>query len=421
MSGRERVTRQVDRIRGLELLDHEITVPLVHDQPDGRMLRVYAREVRRCGDGVGRPALLFLQGGPGGESPRPTAAPADPAWLNRALVDYRVLLLDQRGTGRSSPVGLPPDGVPPQELAETLTHYRADAIVRDAELLREHLGIRRWSVLGQSFGGFCALTYLTLAPGSLREVFFTGGLPAVGMPVEQVYADTYARMIELSRRHHRRFPADAARLRAVQQACERGEVLLPSGEPLSTRQLRCIGGQLGMAGGSEAIHYLLERDPASPGFRHGLLDLLPFTGRSPLYTLVHEACYADGGATRWASQRVLPAAYQDDPLLFTAEHVYPWHLQECAELRPWAPVADLLADHDWPRLYDEQVLAGSDVPCAAAIYVDDPFVLREHSMQTAELLPTLRPWITNELLHNGLRADGAALLDRLIRLARGGW
>ena len=410
---------------GLEVVDHEIGVPLVHAAPDGRELRLYAREVRRPGDGWGRPALLFLQGGPGGESPRPTSIPASPAWLARALADYRVVLLDQRGTGRSSPVGMPPAGpsgdTSPKALAETLTHYRADAIVRDAELLREHLGIRKWSVLGQSFGGFCALTYLSIAPESLREVFFTGGLPAVGMPVDEVYAATFERMIELSRRHHRQFPADAERLREASAACERGDVVLPTGEPLSAQQLRSIGGQLGMAGGSEAIHYLLERDPLSPGFRHGLLELLPFTGKAPLYTLVHEACYADGGATRWSSARVRPAAYEQDQTLLTAEHVFPWHLQECAELRPWAAAADLLAEHEWPRLYDEAVLAGVDVPCAAAIYVDDPFILREHSMQTAQLLPTLRPWITNELLHNGLRTHGDALLDRLIGMARGGW
>ena len=74
-----------------------------------------------------------------------------------------MLMLDQRGTGRSSPVGVLP-GLTPQEQADRLALFRADAIVQDAEWIRRELGVDRWSVLGQSFGGFCALRYLSAAP-----------------------------------------------------------------------------------------------------------------------------------------------------------------------------------------------------------------------------------------------------------------
>ena len=50
-----------------------------------------------------------------------------------------------------------------------MTHLRADGIVRDAELIRQELGVERWSILGQSFGGFCAMTYLSFAPDGLRD------------------------------------------------------------------------------------------------------------------------------------------------------------------------------------------------------------------------------------------------------------
>lgn len=48
-------------------------------------------------------------------------------------------------------------------------HRRADSIVRDAEIVRKALVPRdnhggRWSLLGQSFGGFCCMTYLSIAP-----------------------------------------------------------------------------------------------------------------------------------------------------------------------------------------------------------------------------------------------------------------
>src|SRR5581483_4047290 len=127
-------------------------------------------------------------------------SPNNPGWVDRALNEFRVLMLDQRGTGRSSPVGGLP-GRTPQEQAEYLAHFRADAIVRDAEWIRRELGVERWSVLGQSFGGFCVTAYLSLAPEGLREAFLTGGLPALGQRIDDVYAHTYERVLEWTRRY----------------------------------------------------------------------------------------------------------------------------------------------------------------------------------------------------------------------------
>ena len=175
--------------RGLVLTEHEFSLPLDHARPGGAAIRVFAREIA-APDGRDRPFLVFLQGGPGHEGARPTRHPTSPGWLDRALQDFRVLLLDQRGTGRSTPVGALP-GLTPAEQAEYLTHFRADSIVRDAELIRAELGVDRWSVLGQSFGGFCAMTYLSLAPEGLREAFITGGLSPVGRQADEIYRATY--------------------------------------------------------------------------------------------------------------------------------------------------------------------------------------------------------------------------------------
>src|SRR5919199_4556619 len=115
---------------GLVLTEHELEVPLDHGRPDGPRITVFAREVADP-DGRDRPFLVFLQGGPGSEAPRPTRHPSSPGWLDRALTEFRVLMLDQRGTGRSTPVG-PASlaGPSPAEQAESLAHFRADAIVR---------------------------------------------------------------------------------------------------------------------------------------------------------------------------------------------------------------------------------------------------------------------------------------------------
>ena len=128
------------------------------------------------------PCLLFLQGGPGFESPRPSEAGA---WLKRACKEFRVFLLDQacpesffeyhtvieydyqdfwwvllglqRGTGLSTPLTTSSLGQfsSAQEQADYLQHFRADSIVKDAEYLRNILVPSRepWTVLGQ----VCAL------------------------------------------------------------------------------------------------------------------------------------------------------------------------------------------------------------------------------------------------------------------------
>ena len=108
-------------------------MPLDHARPDGPQITVFTREVA-APDGADRPYLVFLQGGPGFEAARPTSPPT--GWMKRAIADYRVLLLDQRGTGRSTPVGAEIPGDTPEAQADYLTHFRADSIVRDAELIR---------------------------------------------------------------------------------------------------------------------------------------------------------------------------------------------------------------------------------------------------------------------------------------------
>jgi pimeloyl-ACP methyl ester carboxylesterase len=85
------------RVPGAVLTEREHRVPLDHARPDGPSITVFAREVA-APDGLDRPYLVFLQGGPGFEAARPTSPLT--GWMKRAVQQYRVLLLDQRGTGR---------------------------------------------------------------------------------------------------------------------------------------------------------------------------------------------------------------------------------------------------------------------------------------------------------------------------------
>ena len=405
------------RSPGLVLREHEFSVPLDHAREHGDTITVFAREVADP-DGLDRPFLVYFEGGPGSNAPRPTRHPSDPSWLDRALQDFRVLMLDQRGTGRSSPIGDLP-GMTPQEQSAYLTHFRADSIVGDAEWIRKAIGVERWSVLGQSFGGFCVLRYLSSAPEGLREAFVTGGLPPIDRHPDEVYRSTYARVLDRCHRYFARYPEDRERLLRLHDRLAAEDVRLPSGDRLTHGRMRQLGNLLGMSDGAEHLHYVLELPADSRAFLHDVESAgMPFS-RNPLYAVVHEACYADGGKTRWSAQRVMPPDYEASPELFTGEHVYPWMFEEYGSLRPLQEAADLLAEHEWPGLYDTDRLGENEVPVAAAIYAEDLYVERAFSEETAAQVRGLRPWVTNEYEHNGLRADGERVLDRLIALARG--
>ena len=110
------------------------------------------------GNPDGKPAVV-LHGGPGsGSSPR-----------TRSLFDpdaYRVVQLDQRNCGRSTPHA----GDPATDLRANTTAN----LVADIELLREHLGIDRWLVWGASWGSTLALAYAEAHPGRVTEMLLAG-------------------------------------------------------------------------------------------------------------------------------------------------------------------------------------------------------------------------------------------------------
>jgi proline iminopeptidase len=111
-----------------------------------------------CGNPRGKPAVV-LHGGPGsGCTP----------W-HRRLFDpgaYRIVLFDQRGSGRSRPHASQPE----TDLADNNTAN----LIADTDLLREHLDIERWLVLGGSWGSLLALAYVERHPERVTEVVVFG-------------------------------------------------------------------------------------------------------------------------------------------------------------------------------------------------------------------------------------------------------
>ena len=88
-------------------------------------------------------------------------------------------------------------------------------------------------------------------------------------------------------------------------------------------------------------------------------------------------------------------------------------------LKPLKEAAELLAEKaDWTPLYDAQQLANNKVPVSCAVYADDMFVEMDISRETLAAMPNSKAWITNEYEHNGLRADGERILDKLIAMGK---
>ena len=119
---------------GTVLTDRVFSVPLDHQRPDGEQIEVFAREVVAADKAeADLPWLLFLQGGPGFGAPRPEGRES---WLDRALSDYRVLLLDQRGTGRSSPANrCTLARLDPRAQADYRVRLRADPLYFTGEMI----------------------------------------------------------------------------------------------------------------------------------------------------------------------------------------------------------------------------------------------------------------------------------------------
>ncbi|MFJ6321397.1 MULTISPECIES: alpha/beta fold hydrolase [unclassified Rhizobium] len=415
-------------IPGMHIRDHVLTVPLDWSAPSGKTIEFFAREVV---DPVRKaetlPVLCFLQGGPGGKSPRPTRG--GPSWLAEALKTHRVILPDQRGTGRSTPVDTATisqlDG---EAGADYLACFRADSIVKDLEHFRKTvLDGRRWRTLGQSYGGFITLTYLSQAPEGLSACYIAGGIPSLTPDADEVYRHTYPRVRAKNAAYYRRYPGDVALVGKIADCIDGNDIRLPDGDRLTVRRLQTVGLDFGMAHGFENIHWLVDEAFANSGqdrlSDHFLASVMNLTSyhSGPLFAAIHEAIYGEGdGATAWSAERLRADFPEFDPaarpLLFTGEMIYPWMFEEISSLKPFRAAAEALAHRPHHSvLYDRDRLAANEIPIAAAIYHDDMYVDAGLSLQTARAVGNLDFWITNEFEHDGIR-QSASVFERLAAL-----
>lgn len=413
---------------GHTIREHTLEVPWDHNDPARfGSFSLFAREIIADG-GEDRPYLVYFQGGPGFPAPRPQGVSG---LIAEALKHYRVILLDQRGTGRSFRLDA---ALSPEEFsAERLALLRQEYIVEDAEALRKHLGVERWSVYGQSFGGFIITSYLSRYPETIRHAYLTGGLPTLEAPVDDLYRTTYEKLRFRHQQFYREFPWADQRIREVAHHLDNSEELLPTGERLSSRRFRTIGIDLGRGAGFYSLAYLLEHPfHTVRGEKRLKRDFLSQVGAAvsfedgPLYAAIHETIYGGVGGqavTNWSAHRIREevAGFEEnadprssDPFYLTGEHIFPWQFDEDPALRVFKEPAEDLAGKHWASSpYDPQKLRTAPGTAAAAIYVDDVFVPFEHSLNTAYTYRDLRPHITNQFQHDGIRWAGESIFGEL--------
>ncbi|GMM36258.1 hypothetical protein DASC09_035830 [Saccharomycopsis crataegensis] len=436
--------------------------------------------------------MTFLQGGPGFPSGTPMAKDG----FVGALLDkgYTVVNYDQRGTGLSTPL----EYHTLMALGKQLKHseimdndvenylqlikcFRADSIINDCEQIRKilfkHDPLQKWSIQGQSYGGFCCHTYMSFYPDSLDEVLMTGGIPGIGKSVDDVYEATYKRTIERNAHYFAKYPQDIKKMKAIVKYLYHNEVVLPNGGKLTVQRFQQCGLSFGGSGGTDRIHQLVFKfynELETFGFAtyNTLTTVQDFLGfdTNVIYALFQEAIYLDGPgmSSNWSADRLRysedhcelfavekhvgkfddPAWLEDDDIrvFFTGEMVFKSMFDDYSELQPFKKLAYAIhTDDQWSNIYDPATLhkvydswttyyqkdlllpksspkkvSKQDVKIikvAAAIYYNDQYVDFKLSQHTIEQqMGSIRTYVTSEFFHNGLSAGTKTVMDRLFGL-----
>lgn len=428
----------------VQVVEHYFNCPLDYNSDERgpeNTVQVFVRECSRVGAGpVQRGYVVFLQGGPGFECSQ--IVPSYSGMLKVLLdkFDVNVLYIDQRGTGLSTTLDAQTLRLQGSEDAQLkyCKFFRADSIVRDCEVVREamtrHHTYKRWTLLGQSFGGFCAMTYLSLFPNSLRAVIITGGIaPIIHDQPDIVYEHLVHKLLRRNELYYQKYPQDIGRVRAIVDFLDHANMTSLNGGMLTSRRFRQIGLDLGMHGGFDRIHNIIHRMSCDldlfGSFTYKTLEILDqgtsFDG-NPIYSLLHESIYCQNGQrSNWSSQRVLSRHAQlqetvtgEGPIYLYGENIFDWMFDDYAQLQDLKGLAHKLAREEWDSLYDLERLKNNQVPIVSSVYIDDMYVHVDLAIETLGSLGSSKELITNRYLHNALRHSPDELLVYLQTLLK---
>ncbi|CBX98087.1 similar to prolyl aminopeptidase [Plenodomus lingam JN3] len=426
----------------LRVTEHFFQVPRDYSNPSSGTIQLFARSALKAEKPADYtatshidpkktqlPWLVYLQGGPGFECRPPQQMPFTQAILDKG---YQILMLDQRGTGLSTAISQSSLQLRGDEKvqAEYMKSFRADSIVKDCEAIRKALTAdypedkKQWSIMGQSFGGFCCTTYLSFHPEGVKEAFLFGGLPPLRTQPDEVYTRVYERVKQRNEAYYAKYPEDVDRVKRIIKLLSRfGDttVRAQGGEGyLSARRFLQLGIYFGKHEGFEDVHALVLRaDTDLTQFGHLTrpsvlaLEAAQSFDSNVIYALLHEPIYCQGESSNWSAERMLEKFPEfslenvdsDKPVYFTGETIHPFMFDTYAELIKLKTVGEMLAaEKNWPKLYDQEQLKKNKVPTYAAVYLNDMYVDYDLSMETARAIKGCKPFVTNSMYHNAIGA-----------------
>jgi pimeloyl-ACP methyl ester carboxylesterase len=168
-------------VQGISARCGTFVVPENRAKPNGRTIGLHVVVLPALLEPARKDALAYLAGGPGRAATEQAIAQG---WHSSALNTYRdILLVDQRGTGGSSPHG------------GDVTQYGTRMAMDDLDAVRAALGYRQLDVLGGSYGATAAQVYLKLHPSSVRRLILLGA-SAIDVPFFDRYAVNAQRALD---------------------------------------------------------------------------------------------------------------------------------------------------------------------------------------------------------------------------------
>ena len=405
--------------------DYCKSLPLDHLNQKKGKLNIFAREVFYKGNEKAD-IFVYLQGGPGFSSPRNIlSAPG----LKLLLKKYRILLFDQRGTGKSEKIG--PETADkitsPTALADYFSYFRADQIVYDLEYFRENvLKVKKWFLIAQSYGGFITFSYLSFFPNSIRGAIVCGGIPPLlENSVASIYDTLTDNIIVRNNEFYKQYPKDKQKVKKIVSLLNENPYVLPDGGVFTAERFLDLGMMLGSTGGMDSLHYSLD-DPftdtkenqISYQFVRTTIDRTSFE-TNPIYAVLHESIYCNGFASNWAADQNLKAkksfSLDASKINFYGETIRKSMFTDYRMLRPYRKAAEIIATKkDWGKLYDQQQLSNNKVPVEAMVYQTDYYVNIDLCNQVCDEVPQIKTWKHPTWQHDSLRTHGAELITKLL-------
>jgi len=168
-------------VEGIDARCGTLVVPENRAKPNGRTIGLHVVVLPAFSKPAGRDAVAYLEGGPGGAATDEAGTRSQQLALLRT--NHDILLVDQRGTGRSRRHGA------------DVTQYGTRMAMDDLDAVRAALGYRQLDVIGSSYGATAAQVYLKLYPRSVHTLMLAGGT-AIDVPFFDRYAANAQRALD---------------------------------------------------------------------------------------------------------------------------------------------------------------------------------------------------------------------------------